>query len=188
MSLSKHVITEATTNQNRERNADLNKVLDNTANQLRNCSAHAEAQQFQPPNSTCNSTNNATSSATSATSSAISATSQSNFKPTTNCSDMNGKYTTAQTRNIFDIHCSTDYTGFDMLGSYVYTFTDCMEACASWNSYRTQSSPQCYAVSYHTGPGSYPHSSGLGNCFFKDSGSMPALASDMADAAVFQFG
>jgi len=61
-----------------------------------------------------------------------------------------------------------DYDGSDMLGVWVFTFADCMEACASWNARHL--STKCYTVSYDiSNTGVSVENSGLGNCFLKDS-------------------
>lgn len=75
-----------------------------------------------------------------------------------------------------------------MLGVYVFTFADCMEACASWNAFRAMNTPQCFAIAFGFGPGAYSQSSGKGNCFLKDSRSIAARADPGGDAAVLQVG
>ena len=88
---------------------------------------------------------------------------------------------------LFDLHCHTDYPGSDMLGVYVFRFTDCIEACASWNSRRDGSSPQCLAVAYDTGSWSYTEAGGKGNCLSKKFDNITAKGTKGADAAVLQF-
>ena len=98
---------------------------------------------------------------------------------------MKDTYTSARTGAIFNVHCDTDYPNSDMLGVYVFTFADCMEACSSWNSHNTaQDSQQCHAVAYDTGPRAYPEYSGAGNCWLKNSGNITAIGKQGADAAV----
>ncbi|KAI4220782.1 MAG: hypothetical protein LQ349_008002 [Xanthoria aureola] len=90
----------------------------------------------------------------------------SDIKPASNCSEIgdNKTYISAFQKMPFTVHCETDYPGFDILGVWMFTFADCMEACASWNAF--QHSPRCYSVSYDPSD-TFTEEAGFGNCFFK---------------------
>ncbi|KAL8826306.1 MAG: hypothetical protein Q9191_003877 [Dirinaria sp. TL-2023a] len=95
-------------------------------------------------------------------------------------------YTSAWTGSPFTVHCDTDYPGSDMLGIWVFTFADCIEACASWNF--RHDSPQCYAVSYdYSNEGAFTEQGGMGNCFLKGSGSIPANVKNVTSSAQASF-
>ena len=84
----------------------------------------------------------------------------------------------------FTVQCNRDYTGYDILGVFVFTFTDCMGACASWNSYQNESS--CYGVSYVTNRTDITHSQavGEGNCFLKEADQMQGSDQELIDSAL----
>ena len=90
----------------------------------------------------------------------------SDIKPASNCSEIGDKktYVSAFQKMPFTVHCETDYPGFDFLGVWMFTFADCMEACASWNAF--QHSPRCYSVSYDPSD-TFTEEAGFGNCFFE---------------------
>ncbi|KAL8671953.1 MAG: hypothetical protein Q9168_003579 [Polycauliona sp. 1 TL-2023] len=106
----------------------------------------------------------------------------SDIEPTSNCSDIGDKstYVSALTQMPFTVHCETDYTGSDILGVWIFTFADCMEACASWNSH--QNSPRCYAVSYDVS-GLFAEERGSGNCFLKGARNIPAHSKNVTSSA-----
>ncbi|KAL8918224.1 MAG: hypothetical protein Q9172_005517 [Xanthocarpia lactea] len=108
----------------------------------------------------------------------------SDIKPASNCSEIgNGKtYISASQNTGFTVLCETDYPNSDSLGIWVFTFADCIEACASWNAHRN--SPPCYSISYDFGD-AFTEESGTGNCFFKGVSNIPArprTATSSADA------
>ncbi|KAL8799898.1 MAG: hypothetical protein Q9182_005555 [Xanthomendoza sp. 2 TL-2023] len=65
----------------------------------------------------------------------------SDVTPTTNCTDIGDKKKIRRCLypDAFIVHCATDYPGSDMLGIWTFTFADCIEACASWNSHHKTS-------------------------------------------------
>ncbi|KAL8968690.1 MAG: hypothetical protein Q9183_002343 [Haloplaca sp. 2 TL-2023] len=111
---------------------------------------------------------------------------ESNAKPTSNCTALGGTCVSAWTENRFDVQCGLDYTGSDMLGVWVITFAECMEACASWNYHADN--PRCYSVSYDiSNQGDFVQNSGLGNCFFKSKTEISGIAKESTDSADFRF-
>ncbi|KAL8790921.1 MAG: hypothetical protein Q9213_000346 [Squamulea squamosa] len=110
----------------------------------------------------------------------------SDVKPTDNCTAIGDKeiYVAAFTKMRFTVHCETDYPGSDMLGIWVFTFADCMEACASWNDHKN--TPSCHAVTYNYGD-DFTEESGFGNCFLKDNGDVPARFYNVSSSAQAQF-
>ncbi|KAL8707389.1 MAG: hypothetical protein Q9220_007581 [cf. Caloplaca sp. 1 TL-2023] len=108
--------------------------------------------------------------------------------PIDNCTAIGDgkKYVSAWTQQSYTVHCHTDYPGGDIMGIWVFTFADCIEACASFNAHI--SDPHCYAVSYDTSnTGSFVEKSGLGNCFLKGSGSVQAHEKNVTSSAQAQF-
>ena len=108
----------------------------------------------------------------------------SDIKPASNCSEIGDKktYVSAFQKMPFTVHCETDYPGFDSLGVWMFTFADCMEACASWNAFRH--SPRCYSVSYDPSD-TFTEEAGFGNCFFKGERNIQArhkITTSSADA------
>ncbi|KAL8820710.1 MAG: hypothetical protein Q9223_001133 [Gallowayella weberi] len=114
----------------------------------------------------------------------------SDITPTTNCTDIgdNKKYVAAFTQMPFIVHCDTDYPGSDMLGIWTFTFADCIEACASWNSHH-MTTQRCYSVSYdYSNVGAFVHGSGIGNCFFKDNSNIQPRYKNVTSSADAQLG
>ncbi|KAI4096817.1 MAG: hypothetical protein LQ339_006901 [Xanthoria mediterranea] len=106
----------------------------------------------------------------------------SDIKPTSNCSEIGDEktYVSAFQKMPFTVHCKTDYPGFDILGVWMFTFADCMEACASWNAFRH--SPRCYSVSYEPSD-AFTEEAGFGNCFFKGERNIQARHKTVTDSA-----
>ncbi|KAL8998624.1 MAG: hypothetical protein Q9169_002375 [Polycauliona sp. 2 TL-2023] len=106
----------------------------------------------------------------------------SDIKPTSNCSEIGDKetYVTVEKEMPFTVHCGTDYTGGDTLAVWMYTFADCMAACASWNAY--EHSPPCYAVSYDISD-AFSSERGNGNCFFKGRRNIQAYGKNVTSSA-----
>ena len=105
--------------------------------------------------------------------------------PSSNCSDMGSTYISAGSKASFTIHCETDFRQGDIMGVWVFTFADCMEACAAYNN--KKNSPPCYAVSYDPEGDIFTQWSGFGNCFLKGSKDIPALSTNLTSSAVFNF-
>ncbi|CAF9925287.1 MAG: hypothetical protein HETSPECPRED_005796 [Heterodermia speciosa] len=97
---------------------------------------------------------------------------------------MGSLYIAAEKQAPFTIHCKTDYPGSDMLGVWVFTFADCMEACATYNVLRK--TPPCYAVTYKFGT-SDTEQGGQGNCWLKESDNVAARSKNTTDSGVFNF-
>ena len=101
---------------------------------------------------------------------------------------MGSIYTSASSKAPFTIHCNTDYpdlfSGSDMMSVWVFTFADCMEACARFNVQKN--TLQCYAISYDLNV-TFTEQSGLGNCWLKKSGNVAAKFSKVTDSGVFNF-
>ena len=165
-------------------NTEMKKILDETESQLDSCSAlmAENSGPISSPTAISRVTRVSSPSSTVAKSLEPSATCPTAFMPTSNCLSLGSTYTSAQTGSLLDVHCGTNYPFSDMLGVYVFQFTDCMEACASWNKFRETTSPQCLAIVFDNEPYANSESSGMGNCWLKNSGNTTARAST-ADGA-----
>ncbi len=99
--------------------------------------------------------------------------------PTFNCIP-SATYTAQITDFVFTSRCGTDYAGQDLLGLYMYSFDDCIEACANWNEQAAGRNASCRAISYDT-----TMSLPVGNCFLKPAG-VDARERASADSAVLE--
>lgn len=163
--------------------ADLKGQLVRTGTELQRCELGNDVEASNTTNPSSN--RSPTSSPTSTSTSSPSITS---LQPTTNCSAMGtgSTYVSAWTKTPFTVHCNTDYPGSDILGIWMFTFADCIEACASWNYH--QDSPQCYAVSYdYSNEGEFTEQGGMGNCFLKGSGNVVANVKNVTSSAQANF-
>ena len=73
-----------------------------------------------------------------------------------------------------------------MIGVFVYSFADCIEACASYNKYVADPSLNltCLGVSYAI---LFPEATGEGNCFLKSSlGDGPLGNNEVSSAIVLK--
>ncbi|KAI9851398.1 MAG: hypothetical protein M1838_003749 [Thelocarpon superellum] len=87
------------------------------------------------------------------------------LKATSNCTSLGSNYVSLLEGGwAFDLLCNTDYVGIDMFGVTVFTFQDCMNACASYNRYN--GTDACVGVSYVPEWASYTVKPG-GDCFLK---------------------
>ena len=67
------------------------------------------------------------------------------------------------------------------MGVWVFTFADCIDACASWNDH--QIDPPCYAVSSDISD-AFTEEGGIGNCFLKGVKGIPPKGKKVTDSAV----
>ncbi len=75
--------------------------------------------------------------------------------------------------NVFQVHCNTDFPGYDLMQSYATRFETCLKACASYNNnpYRHEGS-NCTGVAYNLTVVNGDASTGIaGNCFLKGNAS-----------------
>ena len=99
--------------------------------------------------------------------------------PASDCASLGSTWASELVSNIqFNISCNTHYSGGDIAGFMAYQFEDCMNACATYNTYITaHSSSNCTAVTY--GATIEPPA----NCFLKDSTATES-SEEGADSAV----
>ena len=94
--------------------------------------------------------------------------------PTSDCDKIDKPYvSTIGIHTEFDVFCESDLGGTDWMGVYVYSFEDCIQACASFNFHQTNNGTAntCFGVAfawdhYKSAPGF------TGNCFLKDESGM----------------
>lgn len=95
-------------------------------------------------------------------------------------------YTVPYSTLFFEVHCNGAFTSYqygpDIMGIYLYTFEDCINACAKYNDLpRWHLNSTCYAVTYYSEP-----EEGA-NCWLKGSGEIPLVARvDFDSAALVQ--
>ena len=69
--------------------------------------------------------------------------------PVTNCSRLPSPFASDQEGTQFTLYCGTDSPGNALLGIYVYTFQDCINACADYNRDEDGGrSQECDSASY----------------------------------------
>ena len=121
-------------------------------------------------------TANSTSLATNATASIV---------PTSDCDKIDKRYvSTIGIHTEFDVFCESDLDGNDWMGVFVYSFEDCIEACASFNYHQTNNGTgnTCFGVAFAFDKHKDPQ--GLfGNCFLKDASGMTATHRAYTSAA-----
>ena len=112
-----------------------------------------------------------------------------NIKPTSECKSLSSFFTSAK-GSTFDLRCGIDlnaigiYDSSDLVGVYVYTFTDCVNACAIFND-RTSTGGHgnrtCYAVSFN-----FALAADQGNCWLKGYQKIPFHSNETVDSAILQ--
>ena len=85
--------------------------------------------------------------------------------PISDCASMGSTWASELVNNVqFDIYCDTHYSGGDIASFYAYQFEDCINACATYNTYiLAHTSSNCSGVTYAAAE-QQP-----ANCFLKDS-------------------
>ena len=110
-----------------------------------------------------------------------------NIKPTSECKNLSSPFTSARGFT-YNLECGIDlievtvYGGHDLMGVYVYTFTDCVNACAFFNDDTYTSghgNGTCYAVSFN-----FALSQNEGNCWLKGHPNIPLHSNETVDSAV----
>ena len=105
------------------------------------------------------------------------------IKPTSECKTLSSPLTSPQ-NSVFSLECGIDLieSGNDLTGAYVYTFTDCVNACAIYNSQshaENRGNATCYAVSFNFALGADE-----GNCWLKGHEKIPFRSNETVDSAI----
>ena len=75
-------------------------------------------------------------------------------------------------------------SALDLMGVYVYTFTDCVNACANYNDNSTtgnHGNSTCYAVSFN-----FALAADVGNCWLKGRQKIPFHSNQTVDSAILE--
>ena len=111
------------------------------------------------------------------------------IKPTSECKSLPSPFTSAKGSS-YNLACGTDLVESeslnapDLVGVYVYTFTDCVNACAIYNDARVtgdHGNSTCYAVSYNFALGQ-----ATGNCWLKSRQNIPFHSNETVDSAILE--
>ena len=112
-----------------------------------------------------------------------------NIKPTSECKSLPSVFASGKD-STFDLKCGIDLDSMstntkpDLVGVYVYTFTDCVNACAIFNdriSTGGHSNWTCYAVSFN-----FALAADEGNCWLKGYQNLPFHRNETVDTAILQ--
>ena len=116
----------------------------------------------------------------------VSSNNVTSFHPTTSCTRLSSPYTASPSgvNAQFNLDCKTDYPNSNLVGIFVYTFEDCIEACASYNLRQTlHPNSTCWAVGYRV-DFLYREPGGGGICFLKGMKDLGAVENRNASSAV----
>ena len=111
------------------------------------------------------------------------------IKPTSECKSLISPFTSA-TGSIYTLECGIDlkealYFDFrDLMGVYVYTFKDCINACAIYNNKGAtgnHGNSTCYAVSFN-----FVLPEDEGNCWLKGHQNIPFQSNETVDSAILE--
>ena len=85
--------------------------------------------------------------------------------PTDDCTKLPSTYISSiDNQTSFHVSCNTSYRNHNILGVFVYSFEDCIEACASFNHFQS-SNTTCLGLTFDL---RRPRQGGKGNCYLKD--------------------
>ncbi|KAM0796575.1 hypothetical protein BDR22DRAFT_866588 [Usnea florida] len=111
------------------------------------------------------------------------------IKPTSECKSLISPFTSA-TGSTYTLACgidlleTTDFRFRDLMGVYVYTFTDCVNACAIYNDDSitgNHGNSTCYAVSFN-----FALPEDEGNCWLKGHQNIPFHSNETVDSAILE--
>lgn len=111
------------------------------------------------------------------------------IKPTSECKSLISPFTSAR-GSTYTLECGIDLLEtvdfgeqvLDLMGVYVYTFTDCVNACATYNDKRmtgNHGNSTCYSVSYN-----FALTAHEGNCWLKGHQQIPFHINETVDSAI----
>ena len=106
------------------------------------------------------------------------------IKPTSECKSLISPFTSAK-GSTYTLECGVDllekfyFHENDLMGVYVYTFTDCVNACAFYNDAGNHGNSTCYAVSFN-----FALSADKGNCWLKGQQKIPFQTNETVDSAI----
>ncbi|KAL8867102.1 MAG: hypothetical protein Q9174_005877, partial [Haloplaca sp. 1 TL-2023] len=106
------------------------------------------------------------------------------IQPSSECANLTSPVSAIRGDNQYNLHCASDLPtdfgqGNDLIGVWVYTMQECINACSYWNwdGSVAAANRTCYAVSFeYTLP--------QANCWLKGFRGMSFVASDKVDSAV----
>ncbi|KAL2036386.1 hypothetical protein N7G274_010899 [Stereocaulon virgatum] len=106
--------------------------------------------------------------------------------PTSNCTDLTTPYSSILGYR-YNLHCNTSQPNADLVSIFVYTFKDCIHACASYAHMGTHPGSTCLGVtySYMVRPGTVADNYDAGSCALKavgynETASFQAFGADSA--------
>ena len=111
------------------------------------------------------------------------------IKPTSECRSLISPFTSA-TGSTYTLACgidlqeTEDFGERDLVGVYVYTLTDCINACAIYNddqSTANKGNTTCYAVSFN-----FALPAAEGNCWLKGHQKIPFHSNETVDSAILE--
>ena len=111
------------------------------------------------------------------------------IKPTSECKSLISPFTSA-TGSTYTLECgidlqeTVDFGVGDLVGVYVYTLTDCINACAIYNDDRitaNKGNSTCYAVSFD-----FALPADEGNCWLKGHQKIPFHSNETVDSAILE--
>ncbi|KAL8996230.1 MAG: hypothetical protein Q9169_004208 [Polycauliona sp. 2 TL-2023] len=108
------------------------------------------------------------------------------LKPQSECRNLTSPFSTFKPGQ-YELHCGIDLptTGIDSvdpLGLYVYTMSDCINACSYWNAngaYAESVKMRCVAVTFNV-----PLGPDKGNCWLKGAKGIPFVQTEDMDSAI----
>ena len=111
------------------------------------------------------------------------------IKPTSDCKSLSSPFTSPR-GSTYTLECGIDLTETadfdvkDLMGVYVYTFTDCVNACATYNAHDWtggHGNSTCYALSFNIAL-----AADEGNCWLKGLQNIPFHSNETVDSAVLE--
>ena len=102
------------------------------------------------------------------------------YSPTDACTKLPSTYISSlSNKTLFHVSCNTSYHDHNILGVFVYSLEDCIEACASFNHFQS-SNTTCLGLTFDL---RRPQQGGKGNCFLKDFRGMDPTAMNGVSSA-----